>query len=155
MTHNYPTKKVISYYSLFGGIVGGLLFCIGASLYKLIVESGLSGIDTSLEIMKDSLFGIFFILLASWIFGFIPAWLTGLTLAKTHTDWQIIKPFYIGAILSFILTFSAVGLFGIVVGDNFELKGVLEILKNSIIFALLGGFSSVIIGKFVLPKAKS
>lgn len=151
-TNNYPTGKVISTYALLGGLVGGVLFLVGGGLYMLFEQGGLDGIDTSSRGIGGALIGIIVILISSWLFGLIPAWATGLFLAKTRTHWQITKPFCVGAVLSFVITFVLVTVFSLVADEEFELKAILETLKNSLIFALLGGLSSIIVGKLVLPK---
>lgn len=143
-TDNYPTGKILTCYALFGGLMGGALFCIGTGLFLGIEQLTNHTFRTDLTAFKDVGIGFTVIMLASWLLGLIPAFFTGFILAKTFTKQQIIKPFFIGAILSFLFFFL---IFGLLASD------VLRGLTSGLIFALIGGLSSVIVGKFVLPKS--
>ena len=151
-TNNYPTKKVILSYTLLGGLTGGVVFIVSAGLYMLIEQAGLHGVDTSLNAIKSTLVGVIAILIVSCLVGIIPAFLTGLVIAKTRTHWQIMRLFSIGAVLSLVTSFALMAVFGMFVFHNFGVKQLLDALRSGVIFALLGGLSAVIIGKCVLPK---
>lgn len=89
------------------------------------------------------------IMLASWLVGLVPAFLSGLILTETRTYWQITKPFIIGVAVTFILVFL-VSNFGF--DTNFSRNKMLENVKFSGLLSLIGGLSSLIVGKFTLPK---
>lgn len=148
----YPTKRVLLSYALLGGLVGGLLFCIGTGFYLGFEQLTEQTFRTDLRALKDLIVGFLMIMVACWLVGLVPAFLTGLVLSETRTHWQIVKPFMIGAIITFTLVFL-VYTFGFSNPLNQDM--ILGNLTFSALLAVIGGLSSVIVGKFILPKAKN
>lgn len=138
---NYPTKKVILVFSLLGGAIGGTIFIIVKSFVILITHY----IQTSsIEIdLKDILLAPIF----GTILGFLPAFFTGLTI----TSLELTKSYlthYLTVFLIGIITSAIVGMpLQVITAGGFS-------FEYFVIYVFTGGVSSLILSKFVLPKAE-
>lgn len=138
---NYPTKKVILVFSLLGGAIGGTIFIIVKSFVILITHY----IQTSsIEIdLKDILLAPIF----GTILGFLPAFFTGLTI----TSLELTKSYlthYLTVFLIGIITSAIVGMpLQVITAGGFS-------FEYFVIYVFTGGVSSLILAKFVLPKAE-
>lgn len=138
----YPTVKVILGYALLGGIVGGF------PLLPFIILSILEDLSNI-----RVLFGLVF----PFVVGFIPALITGIVLAyfkiaiKNKIDY--FKPFWIGFGVTY-LCFASIPIVWMFFGDinNEALLYLIWNLAGYLLLALIGGVSSVILAKFLLPK---
>lgn len=141
---NYPTDKVVSTYALLGGAIGGILIGIFLMVIKFPRYTGMD------ETFGDLLIGLFSFALYGAFFGLIPAMMTGWCVAnrKIYLDDKanFFKIFVIGFIVS--------GFFTAIMTVVFLYQEILSWLKYIFIFGSIGGLSSIIVGKFVLPKEK-
>lgn len=133
--NKYPTLKVMMLYPLFGGVLSGLLI-----LPILLLFFMTSGNDLTY-------LGIYFYY---WfLYGLFPAFIVGfllscfkITITKTV---DYIKVFLMG----FVVVLLCVLMFIIIQGgfDN------LFIIIMMILLSLIGGTSSTLLAKFILPKS--
>lgn len=134
-------KKVILVFSLLGGAIGGTIFIIVKSFVILITHY----IQTSsIEIdLKDILLAPIF----GTILGFLPAFFTGLTI----TSLELTKSYlthYLTVFLIGIITSAIVGMpLQVITARGFS-------FEYFVIYVFTGGVSSLILSKFVLPKAE-
>lgn len=142
----YPICKVLCGFA-FGGIFGGLILCLGdVSINMLDLDHYIWTYN-----LKEILFMLFWYKMIGLVFGFIPAFLTGiycLTLKLNIKTWiDYIHLFTIGYILSFIY---------FLVSDKFfiKIKGfvLFSTEEDYSLFGFIGGISAIICGKLFLPK---
>lgn len=142
--NKYPTLKVITLYPLLGGLVGGLPLLIFALLAFLFYD--FVGKNQVLPFVS-----------LVWATGFIPALLTGIVLAyfkiKIVKSDDYFKTFWIGfgiaciywLIINIDSTFYKLN-------ENL-FSGIVSVIFSHLVFALIGGISSTLLAKFILPKS--
>lgn len=142
--NKYPTLKIMTFYPLLGGFVSGFLAC-------LIFRDNIPYFNPiSLEFLVPA-FGL------SFIIGFIPFLLTGIVLSwfkiRVLKILDYIKAFVVGFCCIFLFViFMMIIMYGLekAVSGMFANDGF-EIFW-SIIISTIGGISSTILAKFILPK---
>lgn len=148
--NKYPTLKVIMLYPLLGGIVGGLPVTLMVFIGMLIDQDW----SSILEIL-------WVIVAITFLVGFIPLALTGILLAcykvRILDTANYLKAFFIGWLSTFLPTMTLVILANIDALFDWQIMDIMLVLVMSMvavsIFALLGGLTSVILAKFILPKS--
>lgn len=149
----YPTKKVLLGYTLFGGMIGGLLHLLSLNWFpmgddlQIFRHVGLSLADFGKAIIAAMLFGTFF--------GIVPACMTACTLGVRKSVLVKISDYltvfaigFISTFLFFVLFFH--DLYALFTLDDYRfLFGVINFNAR---FAWIGGLSSVVIASCVLPK---
>lgn len=147
--NTYPTLKVIMLYPLLGGVVGILLPAIPLLLYSTIIQG---------DEMGGTLLSFAFFLMLGAAYGFIPALLAGCILVyfkvRILNPEHYVKVFLIGWLSTFLP-----GLLMILIGlirEPLTEQSVPSLMSGVVVFMLLaviGGVSSVILAKFILPKS--
>lgn len=139
---SYPKDKVLEKYFLFGGVMGGVVL-----IPILLVISIIEGKSFRLV----DIFGVFIITIvfaiAGFIFGSIPALVTGLIICRFKIYFnsiiKIIPLFTIGFFSTFIcmiwLTLN---------------RSFIDMILAYYPFYCIGGLSAVVTGWFALPKHK-
>ena len=149
MDHNesilYPKWKVIAQYLLLGGLIG----TIGMFSIVLIVMI-LTGKIVEVEIAEygfEVFWIIILIIVGGFFFGLIPSLIATLIITKFKI--------YFDSILKIIPLFI-IGFFSGFVCACFMIisEGFLGALRGMSLYGLIGGFSAVVTGWFVLPKHK-
>lgn len=146
----YPTLKVITLYPLLGGVVGILLPAIPLLFYSTIIQG---------DEMGGTLLSFAFFLMLGAAYGFIPALLAGFILAyfkvRILNPEHYVKVFLIGWLSTFLP-----GLLMILIGlirEPLTEQSVLSLMSGGVVvfmlLAVIGGVSSVILAKFILPKS--
>lgn len=147
--NKYPTLKVITLYPLLGGAVGILLPAISLLLYSTIIQG---------DEMDGTLLSFAFFLMLGAAYGFIPALLAGCILAyfkvRILNLEHYVKVFLIGWLATFVPGLSMI-LIGLIREPLTE-QSALSLMSGVVVFMLLaviGGISSTILAKFILPKS--
>lgn len=140
----YPTLKVITLYPLLGGLVGGMPLLIFAVLVFLFYDF----------VGKNQILPFFIVIV--WATGFVPALLTGIVLAyfkiKILKSDDYFKTFWIGFGVTFVC-WLIINIKSTFYKLNESLvSGILSVIFSHLAFALIGGISSAILAKFILPK---
>lgn len=133
--NTYPTLKVVTIYTLCGGVLSRLLIL---PILLLIFMTGMNDLTYLTIYFYDwFLYGLF----PAFIVGFLLSYFK-ITITKTV---DYIKVFLMG----FAVVFLCVLMFIIIQGgfDN------LFIIIMMILLSLIGGISSTILAKFILPKS--
>lgn len=141
----YPKWKVIAQYLLLGGLIG----TIGMFSIVLIVMI-LTGKIVEVEIAEygfEVFWIIILIIVGGFFFGLIPSLIAALIITKFKI--------YFDSILKIIPLFI-IGFFSGFVCACFMIisEGFLGALGGMSLYGLIGGFSAVVTGWFVLPKHK-
>ncbi|MDO4895033.1 hypothetical protein [Moraxella sp.] len=129
----YPTLKVIMLYPLLGGLVGGVV------VLPFLLPAGLDWIA--------------FFLIIAWLVGLTPALLAGIMLAyfkiRILNPEHYLKAFFIGCLATLLpsLLTSLIALIG-----ESSVNHLIRFVGGSILFSIIGGVSSAILAKFILPK---
>lgn len=139
---DYPFSKVVCFYPLIGGLIGGLLMGVFAM-------SGEGNLDRWSKFF-DYLGGILFIAFFGIFVGLIPAGITGFIVGKLalykdkliHYPIMFVVGFIISAIYIFIWLLINTGT-NLNISESFIMMGVI---------GLVGGMSSMITGFILLPK---
>ena len=150
MTATYPTGKVLTCYALFGGGIGGLIHLIGVMLFPM---------KETISWQQGGLNNFFLAMLAAiafgTLFGFIPSILTSIIIVLRKivlsSVWQYFRLFVIGCFVTFFIFVIAFHDINRLFTSN-TLVTWLGILVFNGRLAIVGGLSSVIVGKLVLPK---
>lgn len=137
----YPSKDIFWGYTIFGGVIGGAL------------------IGFAFGVWNGFLFMLLSILICSMIgfaVGFIPALLTGFFISKyelrSERLFDLIKIFAIGSLMTSLYMLLIVLVLRDGSGSNTILK-LFNFWRNTIIWiGLVGGVSSVIMAKLVIPR---
>lgn len=148
---------LILIFSLYGGIVGGIIFAIGA-MPMMLFNIGFSFAGIAMILGLSMLFG--------WGFGFIPALITGLSIVIARNYFHIVELnkkvlFGSGFLVTMILIILASIVITIVDGsllyriENASMGDISSGIFGTLAFAVIGGLSSLILGKFVLPRITS
>ena len=151
MTATYPTGKVLTCYALFGGGIGGLIHLIGVMLFPM---------KETISWQQGGLNNFFLAMLAAiafgTLFGFIPSILTSIIIVLRKivlsSVWQYFRLFVIGCFVTFFIFVIAFHDINRLFTSN-TLVTWLGILVFNGRLAIVGGLSSVIVGKLVLPKS--
>lgn len=151
MTATYPTGKVLTYYALFGGGIGGLIHLIGVMLFPM---------NETISWQHVGLNNFFLTMLATiafgTLFGFIPSIVTSIIIVLRKivlsSVWQYFRLFLIGCFVTFFIFVIAFHDINRLFTSN-TLVTWLGILVFNGRLAIVGGLSSVIVGKLVLPKS--
>lgn len=136
---NYPTKKVLMSFSLFTGLLSGLLVGVPMWIRATLQGDGFGQLALP------------FAMVAGGIGGIIPSFLLGIYLSKIRfrlingRSW--IKLFGIG------LGFSLLAIALLPVTETYFVEGY-KLLIIGLITSLVYSISVLIIGKLVLPKEK-
>ena len=139
----YPKWKVIAQYLLLGGVIG----TIGIFLIALIVMILTGKIVEIAEYGFEVFWIIILIIVGGFFFGLIPSLIAALIITKFKI--------YFDSILKIIPLFI-IGFFSGFVCACFMIisEGFLGALGGMSLYGLIGGFSAVVTGWFVLPKHK-
>lgn len=145
---------LILIFSLYGGIVGGVIFAFGA-IPMMILDVGFSIAGIGMILLLSVLFG--------WIFGLIPALITGLSIVVARNYFNMIemnKKFLFGS--GFFITIALIILASLVITifdgsllyriENASVGDIFSGIFGTLAFGVIGGLSSLILGKFVLPR---
>lgn len=151
MTATYPTGKVLTCYALFGGGIGGLIHLIGVMLFPM---------KETISWQQGGLNNFFLAMLAAiafgTLFGFIPSILTSIIIVLRKivlsSVWQYFRLFVIGCFVTFFIFVIAFHDINRLFTSN-TLVTWLGILVFNGRLAIVGGLTSVIVGKLVLPKS--
>ena len=151
MTAKYPTGKVLTYYALFGGGIGGLIHLMGVMLFpmKETISWQYVGLNNFFLARLGAIaFGT--------LFGFIPSIVTSIIIVLRKivlsSVWQYFRLFVIGCFVTFFIFVIAFHDINRLFTSN-TLVTWLGILVFNGRLAIVGGLSSVIVGKLVLPKS--
>ena len=141
----YPKWKVIAQYLLLGGV--GVIGTIGIFLIALIVMILTGKIVEIAEYGFEVFWIIILIIVGGFFFGLIPSLIAALIITKFKI--------YFDSILKIIPLFI-IGFFSGFVCACFMIisEGFLGALRGMSLYGLIGGFSAVVTGWFVLPKHK-
>lgn len=147
--NDYPTLKVITLYPLLGGIIGGLPITLMVVIGILIEQDW----DPIFEMLWASV-------AVTFLAGLIPSALAGILLAyhkiRILDKTNYLKAFFIGWLATFLPTMILVILANIDVLFEWQMLDILFGLVVSMvvvaIFASLGGLTSTLLAKFILPK---
>lgn len=147
--NDYPTLKVITLYPLLGGIIGGLPITLTVVIGILIEQDW----DPIFEMLWASI-------VVTFLAGLIPSALAGILLAyykiRVLHKANYLKAFFIGWLATFLPAMILVILANIDVLFEWQMLDILFGLVVSMvvvaIFALLGGLTSTLLAKFILPK---
>ena len=150
MTATYPTGKVLTCYALFGGGIGGLIHLIGVMLFPM---------KETISWQQGGLNNFFLAMLAAiafgTLFGFIPSILTSIIIVLRKivlsSVWQYFRLFVIGCFVTFFIFVIAFHDINRLFTSNTLVTWLGIQLFNGRL-AIVGGLSSVIVGKLVLPK---
>ncbi|WLF83641.1 hypothetical protein [Moraxella sp. ZY210820] len=145
---------LILVFSLYGGIVGGLIFALGM-IPMMLFDVGFSIIGIGMILLLSVLFG--------WIFGFIPALITGLGIVIARNYFNIVELnkkvlFGFGFFITILLIILASLVITIFDGsllyriEDASIGDILSGVFGTLAFGGIGGLSSLILGKFVLPR---
>lgn len=137
---DYPFSKVVCFYPLIGGLIGGLLMGIFAMGGEL---------DRWSELF-EYLGGVLFIAFFGIIVGLIPASITGFIIAKLELCKDRLSHYPIIFVVGFII--SAIYIFiwlMITAGISMHLSYGFMMM---FVIGLVGGISSIITGFILLPK---
>lgn len=145
---------LILVFSLYGGIVGGLIFALGM-IPMILLDVGFSITGIGMILLLSALFG--------WIFGFIPALITGLSIVIARNYFHIVELnkkvlFGFGFFITILLIILASLVITIFDGSllyriqNSSIGDILSGIFGTLAFGGIGGLSSLILGKFVLPR---
>ncbi|OPH39766.1 hypothetical protein [Moraxella equi] len=146
--NKYPTLKVILSYALLGSLVGTLPI-IPVLIYAIII-----GDD-----VENTLFIYAVILMVGTVIGFIPALITGCMLSYFKVRILKVKDYLKAFFFGLLTTFSFLL---IILATDFmtDVNALVESIDDffSSIFlsfwiAIIGGLSSTILAKFILPKS--
>lgn len=148
--NDYPTLKVITLYPLLGGIIGGLPITLTVVIGILIEQDW----DPIFEMLWASV-------AITFLAGLIPSALAGILLSyykiRVLHKTNYLKAFFIGWLATFLPTMILVILANIDVLFEWQMLDILFGLVVSMvvvaIFALLGGLTSTLLAKFILPKS--
>lgn len=141
----YPKWKVIAQYLLLGGLIG----TIGMFSIVLIVMI-LTGKIVEVEIAEygfEAFWIVLLVIVGGFFFGLIPSLIAALIITKFKI--------YFDSILKIIPLFI-IGFFSGFVCACFMIisEGLFGALGGMSLYGLIGGFSAVVTGWFVLPKHK-
>lgn len=161
----YPSQYVFCSYTIFGGTVGGALVGIGSAMIDILFSNGSSSIFITMIV-------IVLCIALGFIIGLVPAMLTAWLIIRRKiilnrlTDY--LKIFAIGFIVTslcflvFITFFYLKSYFVAYLNAYFNrlsyphfvvnTTDIIMALKMSWLIGLIGGISSVIVGKWRLPK---
>lgn len=145
---------LILIFSLYGGIVGGVIFAFGA-IPMMLLDVGFSIAGMGMILLLSILFG--------WIFGFIPALITGLSIVIARNYFHIVELnqkvlFGFGFFMTMILIILASIVITVVDGSllyritDASIGDIFSGIFGTLAFGVIGGLSSLILGKFVLPR---
>lgn len=139
----YPKWKVIAQYLLLGGVIG----TIGIFLIALIVMILTGKIVEVAEYGLEAFWIVLLVIVGGFFFGLIPSLIAALIITKFKI--------YFDSILKIIPLFI-IGFFSGFVCACFMIisEGFLGALGGMSLYGLIGGFSAVVTGWFVLPKHK-
>ena len=155
---NYPTTKIITYYALLGGMVGGLVFAVVLGIMLLIEQIQTQAFRTDLSAISDFVTGFGGILIASFIVGFLPALLTGIIISLKRICLITLRNYLQIAVIGFLVSLPILGIIVGIMGNwsnglsGFHFNLILDNVLTILGFSCIGAVSSVIVGKFVLPK---
>lgn len=147
---------LIFIFSLYGGMIGGVIFAFGA-MPMMLLDVGFSIVGMGMILLLSVLFG--------WIFGLIPAFITGLSIVIARNYFHIVELnkkvlFGSGFSITMILIILASIVITIVDGSllyriqDASFGDILSGIFGTLAFAGIGGLSSLILGRFVLPRIK-
>lgn len=139
----YPKWKVIAQYLLLGGLIG----TIGMFSIVLIVMILTGKIVEVAEYGLEAFWIVLLVIVGGFFFGLIPSLIAALIITKFKI--------YFDSILKIIPLFI-IGFFSGFVCACFMIisEGFLGALGGMSLYGLIGGFSAVVTGWFVLPKHK-
>ena len=138
----YPRTKVIDGYASLGGTIGGSIIALsGLAIFLLTIDS------LELGWLVFSIFLAMITVALGFIIGMLPALLAAHIICKFEM--------YFDSILKIVPLF-AIGFFSGFVCACFMIisEGFLGALRGMSLYGLIGGFSAVVTGWFVLPKHK-
>ena len=140
---SYPKWKVIAQYLLLGGVVGS----IGMLLILLITMILTGKIGEVAEYGLEAIVLVMLAIVVGFFAGLIPSLIAALIITKLKI--------YFDSILKIIPLFI-IGFFSGFVCACFMIisEGFLGALGGMSLYGLIGGFSAVVTGWFVLPKHK-
>ena len=157
-TDNYPTGKVIVAYSLLGGIVGGLIVVLIMGSALLFEQLQHHNFKTDMTAFVDLLFGFAGILMVSFFVGLLPALFASLAITAKRIRLVNKFAYFQIALSGFLATLPVCSiLIGFMVAwsngsSDISLTDVFKNLLTVLEFCGIGALSSLIVGKFVLPK---
>ena len=154
MTAKYPTGKVLTYYALFGGGIGGLIHLIGVMLFPM--NETISRHSWQHVGLNNFYLAMLGAIAFGTLFGFIPSIVTSIIIVLRKivlsSVWQYFRLFVIGCFVTFFIFVIAFHDIDRLFTSN-TLVTWLGILVFNGRLAIVGGLSSVIVGKLVLPKS--
>ena len=154
MTAKYPTGKVLTCYALFGGGIGGLIHLLGVMLFP--INETISRHSWQHVGLNNFFLAMLGAIAFGTLFGFIPSIVTSIIIVLRKivlsSVWQYFRLFVIGCFVTFFIFVIAFHDINRLVTSN-TLVTWLGILVFNGRLAIVGGLSSVIVGKLVLPKS--
>ncbi|UYZ68528.1 hypothetical protein LP122_12440 [Moraxella bovis] len=137
----YPTKQVIISYSLLGGMIGSFL------ILPFFVMANLPAFFR----------GFILFMVIGWVIGFTPALLTGIVLAylkiRILRKMDYFKTFWVGFGVTFLCFFALNIMSFFRDFDDEIILSFLLFLLSCVVMSLIGGISSTLLAKFILPKS--
>lgn len=130
----YPMLRVLLWYALSGGVIGGFVLLLGVVLYNIIIQDKFFPLTLDSMLEAIPLFAIF---------GLIPALLTGIYCA--------INKLKITFLISWLYLFFIGGIFS----AAYTLVFTQPYLKIPLVFILIGGISAVLVGVIALPQHRN
>ena len=105
MTAKYPTGKVLTYYALFGGGIGGLIHLIGVMLFPM--NETISRHSWQHVGLNNFFLAMLGAIAFGTLFGFIPSIVTSIIIVLRKivlsSVWQYFRLFVIGCFVTFFI----------------------------------------------------
>ena len=155
MTATYPTGKVLTCYTLFDGGISGLIHLIGVMLFPM--NETISRHSWQHVGLNNFFLAMLGAIAFGTLFGFIPSIVTSIIIVLRKivlsSVWQYFRLFVIGCFVTFFI--FVIGFHDI---NRLFTSNTLGTWLGILVFnggrlAIVGGLSSVIVGKLVLPKS--
>ncbi len=146
--NTYPAPKIILYYVLFGGFIGGFL-SVPAMVFINIDQHDMSVDHLTIQYIVENILPWFGILpMVGILWGLIPALITSIFIVRGRIYITNFKAYLDIFLLGCSVTFCCFAWIW-AMGGGWQSALFLAQLVIS------GGLSSVIVGHFVIPKQKS
>lgn len=163
----YPTSSVIWTYTLLGGAIGGAIIGIGSILFETVFGNS--------SPMFAMIMGAILFATVGAIIGLVPSVLTGWFVSKHRVviigveDYlKLFVSGFLMTVLCLMLLITALELQSFVqnyldtifnpttftdTASSFNKNGILSFIKGALFLGWIGGMSSIVLGKIIVPKA--
>ncbi len=165
----YPTSSVIWTYTLLGGAIGGAVIGFGSVLFEIIFGNS--------SPMFAMIMGTILFATVGAIIGLVPSILTGwfvsrhrIVIVGVEDYLKLFITGFVMTVLCLMLLITALELQSFIqtylnttfnhsnyadTPSGFNSDDILAFLKGALFLGSVGGLSSVVLGKIIVPKVKS